>query len=87
MSNTPRHELIERIRQLLEMPGVCASKPRAEILALCERLSDEQLQVIAATTRIRYQSLLRMARSSECTAEVNAAKRRLDELLQRYGIS
>lgn len=86
MADIPRDQLIERIRQLLEMPGVCAPEPRTRILALCEQLSDEQLQTVAVTVRIRYQSLLRMARSPELTAKLDVARQRVDELLQTYGV-
>jgi hypothetical protein len=86
MASVSRAELIERIRQLLEMPGVCAPEPRAKILALCDQLSDEQLRTVAATIRIRYQALLRMARDPKLIVKLDAAKQRVEALLRTYGV-
>ena len=86
MADVSRDHLIERIREHLEMPGVCAPEPRSAILAFCERLSDDQLQVVAATIRIRYQSLLRMACDPELAAKLDTGKHRVEKLLRTYGV-
>lgn len=86
MAKLTKEQLLSNIKELLEMPGVCVQEKRTQILDLCQTLSEEDLGKIAATLRIRYRSLLRLARSPEKRQEIQGVKNEIDTLLQKYGI-
>ena len=79
-------QLLERIKKLLELPGVCAEQKRIVILENCKNLSFEQLCDVAATLRIRARKLASIANSPEKTQEIKDAKNSIDALFNKYGI-
>ncbi len=86
MAKLTKEQLLLNINELIEIPGVCAQEKRAQILDLCKTLSEEDLGMVAATLRIRYRSLLHLARSPEKLKEIQCVKDEIDILLQKYGI-
>ncbi len=81
-----KKQLLQRVRQFIEMPGVCAPAKRAGILEQCKILSHEQLYQIIVTLRIRTRTLLAIARSSKKLHEIKETREHLNNFLNKYGI-
>ncbi|TSC62019.1 MAG: hypothetical protein G01um101448_398 [Parcubacteria group bacterium Gr01-1014_48] len=81
-----KQQLLDRIKSLLELPGVCAESKRETILGNCEKLSFEQLCEVAATLRIRARKLASIINSPEKIQEIKDAKDNLDKFFTKYGI-
>jgi hypothetical protein len=79
-------QLLERIKKLLDLPGVCAEQKRIAILENCKNLSFEQLCDVAATLRLRARKLTTIANSPEKMQEIKDAKNSIDALFKKYGI-
>ena len=81
-----KEQLLGRIKNFLELPGVCDETKRIAILTNCEKLSFEQLCEVAATLRIRARKISSSANSTEKTREIKDAKDSLDKFFAKYGI-
>ncbi|OHA98575.1 MAG: hypothetical protein A3E32_03495 [Candidatus Zambryskibacteria bacterium RIFCSPHIGHO2_12_FULL_38_37] len=81
-----KEQLLGRIKNFLELPGVCDEAKRSAILTNCEKLSFEQLCEVAATLRIRARKISSIANSTEKTQEIKDAKDSLDKFFTKYGI-
>jgi hypothetical protein len=83
---TTKKQLLDRIKDFLELPGVCDESNRAAILKNCEKLSLEQLCEVVVTLRIRTRKLLSIARSPDKLQEIKDAKDSLNNFFVKYDI-
>lgn len=81
-----KEQLLDRIKNFLELPGVCDESKRVAILTNCDKLSFEQLCEVAATLRIRARKLASIANSPEKAQEIKDVKDSLDKFFAKYGI-
>lgn len=86
MGTLSKKELIARIKNFLEIPGICVQEKRNKIIALCQSMSEDNLAKIAATLRIRYRSLLSDAQSKEMRTAIAQTRTHLEKTLKKYGL-
>lgn len=86
MGTLSKKELIARIKNFLEIPGICAREKQNKIITLCQNFSADDLVKVAAILRIRHGSLLSDARSKEIKTAIAQTRTHLDKILKKYGL-
>lgn len=81
-----KQNLLERIKNFLDMPGVCMGSKCISIIEKCADLPAEKLCEIVAFLRIRVRKLISIANSQEKIQEIKSNKNNIKEFLSKYEI-
>ena len=79
-------QLLERIKTLLEVPGVCVQSKQKAIIDNCKKLTFEQLCTVAASLRIRARWLTSIAASPGKMKEIESTRNNMKAFFEKYGI-
>lgn len=85
MALKTQKELVQKVRNLLVLPGVCTPDKRGQILQFCEVLPEEELKNLAEALVVRYRSLIRLVHKVG-RGSIVEAKQEIDIILRKYGI-
>ncbi len=79
-----KEQLIERVKLLLELPGVCDTLKSDLIINRCNNLTFEQLCEVLVFLRIRVASLKKLASSPTKLIALNKSLDNLTNIINKY---